>query len=197
MGQIDIKLSNFVKKLFDLPHKLFSFPYRNKVSESGIIYVNQFLRSTTILLDLTLIIFALQFLFYIFSIFYSFPIEIAEKYKLGMEITIQDKEALMGYYKVVFIMQIIQFIIIMLYVIFMWHKFGGTPAKLLFKVRILDEHTLEKPSISQCIKRFFMFPISVLCLFLGMIWPLFDKKARTWHDIVAGTVVVMKKSLKN
>lgn len=195
MNQIDVKISNFVKKAFDIPHRLFAFPYKNKIGENGVKYSNQFLRSTSMLLDLTLIIVILQFFSYLFGKFFVFPLEIVSKYQMHIDITADEKKMLFDYYSAIFIFQFAQVIMIAAYVSFMWHRFGGTVGKLLFGLRVLDEKTLQKPSISQCMKRFFMFPLSVLCLFIGVIWSVFDKKSRTWHDIVSGTVVVVKKSL--
>jgi uncharacterized RDD family membrane protein YckC len=40
--------------------------------------------------------------------------------------------------------------------------------------------------------------ISTLAIYLGFLWIAFDRKARGWHDIIAGTVVVTgKKGLDN
>lgn len=78
----------------------------------------------------------------------------------------------------------------------MWVKFATTPGKLLFGLRVVDAQTFEKMTLKQATKRFFSFILSVAPLFLGFLWSNFNKRCQTWHDKIAGTVVVMSKSLR-
>ncbi|MFV0990299.1 RDD family protein, partial [Wolbachia endosymbiont of Nasonia giraulti] len=92
--------------------------------------------------------------------------------------------------------QIVQFIMLFCYVIYMWVKFATTPGKLLFGLRVVDAQTFEKMTLKQATKRFFSFILSVAPLFLGFLWSNFNKRCQTWHDKIAGTVVVTSKSLR-
>ncbi|MDR2609800.1 MAG: RDD family protein, partial [Rickettsiales bacterium] len=81
-------------------------------------------------------------------------------------------------------------------VAYMWIRFAATPGKLLLGLRVVDEQTFGKMTLKQATKRFFSFILSVAPLFLGFIWSNFDKRCQTWHDKIAGTVVVTSKSLR-
>ena len=78
---------------------------------------------------------------------------------------------------------------VVLYVLF-WSKKGATPAKMLFKVKIIDQVTGEYPSIGKSVLRYIMLIVSCIPLFLGLAWVGWDKKKQGWHDKVSGTVVV-------
>jgi len=42
----------------------------------------------------------------------------------------------------------------------------------------------------RCILRFIFAMISLAVFGLGFIWILVDKKKRSWHDLVAGTLMI-------
>ena len=73
-------------------------------------------------------------------------------------------------------------------VIIFWICKSATPGKLITK--IIDQKSGGKLSIVQSLVRYFSYYISILPLFLGIIWVAFDKKKQGWHDKIAGTVVV-------
>ncbi len=121
-------------------------------------------------------------------------------------------------------MQIFQCITIFCFVLSMWLKFNATPGKLLLRLKVVDASTFEKITLKQAIKRFFALTVimilSMLVLILIMrvertpqsglliilillfviplslnyIYANFDRRRQTWHDKVAGTVVVTSKS---
>jgi len=74
-------------------------------------------------------------------------------------------------------------------IVFWWYK-QATPGKLILSLAILDAKTGNKPSASQCAGRYFGYFVSMLPFFIGLIWVAFDKKKQSWHDKLAGTVVV-------
>lgn len=58
------------------------------------------------------------------------------------------------------------------------------------KLTIVDEKTGGKPSTGQFVGRYLAYYISMLPLFLGIIWVGIDKRKQGWHDKLAGTVVL-------
>jgi uncharacterized RDD family membrane protein YckC len=58
---------------------------------------------------------------------------------------------------------------------------------------IVDARTGEKPTTAQFIGRYLAYYISILPLFLGLIWVGIDKRKQGWHDKLAGTVVLRNK----
>jgi uncharacterized RDD family membrane protein YckC len=75
-------------------------------------------------------------------------------------------------------------------VIVFWVYKSATPGKIITKIKIVDAGSGEKPSLGQCIGRYFAYYISIIPLMLGIFWVGFDKKKQGWHDKLAGTYVV-------
>lgn len=74
--------------------------------------------------------------------------------------------------------------------VFMWIKFAGTPGKLIFNLKVLDEKTGNHITPTQGIIRYFGYLVSAVVFCLGYFWVIFDKKNQSWHDKMAKTVVV-------
>ena len=79
-------------------------------------------------------------------------------------------------------------------VIAFWNFKAATPGKIFLSVKIMDAKTAGKPSLRQCIGRYFASFVSLLPLGLGFLWVAFDKKKQGWHDKLAGTIVVRDKA---
>jgi uncharacterized RDD family membrane protein YckC len=75
-------------------------------------------------------------------------------------------------------------------VIIFWIYKQATPGKMAISAKILDATTGEPASTGQLIGRYFGYFVSMIPLFLGVIWVAFDKRKQGWHDKLAGTVVV-------
>ncbi|MBK7352858.1 MAG: RDD family protein [Nitrosomonas sp.] len=75
-------------------------------------------------------------------------------------------------------------------VIVFWIYKSATPGKMATKLMIVDAETGGRPSTSQFIGRYLGYYISMIPLFLGIIWVGFDKRKQGWHDKLAGTVVI-------
>ena len=75
-------------------------------------------------------------------------------------------------------------------VIIFWVYKSATPGKMVTKLTIVDAKTGGKPSTGQFIRRYLGYYISMLPLFLGILWVGFDKRKQGWHDKLAGTVVI-------
>lgn len=70
------------------------------------------------------------------------------------------------------------------------YGFGTTPGRYLLGLRLVDAKTEEEPSLFQLIRRFLGYFIAFPPLMLGYIWCSWDAKRQTWHDKIAGTVVL-------
>jgi uncharacterized RDD family membrane protein YckC len=79
----------------------------------------------------------------------------------------------------------------LLYLYFLWAvaSYGGTPAKLLLGLRVLDArngHRLTHPRA--LVRELLLKPVSVASA-IGLILPLFRSDRRALHDLLSGTVV--------
>ena len=75
-------------------------------------------------------------------------------------------------------------------VIIFWVYKSATPGKMVMHLTIVDEKTGGRPSVSQFVIRYLGYYISMIPLFLGLIWVGIDKRKQGWHDKLAGTVVI-------
>lgn len=75
-----------------------------------------------------------------------------------------------------------------------WVNWSATPGKMLVGARVADAHTGGRPTLQQCLERYFAYYISWLPLCLGFLWVIWDRHKQGWHDKLAGTVVVRRAS---
>lgn len=75
-------------------------------------------------------------------------------------------------------------------VIIFWIYKSATPGKMATRLTVVDAKTGGKPSIGQFIGRYLGYYVSMIPLFLGIIWVGIDKRKQGWHDKLAGTVVI-------
>lgn len=73
-----------------------------------------------------------------------------------------------------------------------WCYKSATPGKMLIKSRIVDAKTGSRPSIQQSILRYIGYFISLLPIGLGYLWLVWDPKKQSWHDKIAGTIVISR-----
>jgi len=78
-----------------------------------------------------------------------------------------------------------------------WIFRSATPGKLMIHTKIVDASTGKKPTTGQFIIRYIGYYISMLPLFLGIIWVGLDKRKQGWHDKIAGTVVIFNHNNKH
>ncbi|GEM_PF-1644108 len=91
----------------------------------------------------------------------------------------------------------LQLLIIGLCFVGMWWQFNTTPGKWLLGLKIVDAETLEEPSTKQYIIRFLGFFVSLPPFLLGFMAIGWSKRKQSWHDRLAGTVVIhTRKTLK-
>lgn len=86
----------------------------------------------------------------------------------------------------------LEWIVPFLIVIAFWSTKAATPGKMLLKTKIVDSKTNEKPTLARLLLRYFAYFVSIIPLFMGIIWVSWDKKKQGWHDKIARTVVVVK-----
>ena len=67
--------------------------------------------------------------------------------------------------------------------------------KMVLKLKIVDAGTGNKLTFGQAIGRYFAYILSAIPFFLGYIWVGFDKRKQSWHDKLAGTIVI--RNIKN
>ena len=68
-------------------------------------------------------------------------------------------------------------------------KYHGTPGKRLLGLRLVRSD-LAPVEISRSMARSLASVVSGLLLGLGYLWVVFDPKKRSWHDRMAGTLVI-------
>lgn len=78
-------------------------------------------------------------------------------------------------------------------VVLFWLYREATPGKMAIGARVVDAETGRVLSIGQAIGRYLGYFVSIIPLFLGVVWVAFDPKRQGWHDKLAGTVVVRPK----
>jgi uncharacterized RDD family membrane protein YckC len=78
-------------------------------------------------------------------------------------------------------------------VLVFWVAKQATPGKMAVSTRIVDAKTGDAPTTTQCVVRYLGYYVSMIPLFLGIIWVAFDRRKQGWHDKLAGTVVVRQK----
>lgn len=76
-----------------------------------------------------------------------------------------------------------------------WYYFSATPGKIWLGIKIVDAETGEPTTVKQDCLRYAGYFLSIIPAMLGFAWVLFDKRSQGWHDKLAGTVVVRKKTL--
>jgi uncharacterized RDD family membrane protein YckC len=69
---------------------------------------------------------------------------------------------------------------------------GRTLGMSLCGLHTVDAATASVPTTGQCMRRAFVYILSLATLGLSLLYSLFDAEGRTVHDILSGTVIVRK-----
>lgn len=77
--------------------------------------------------------------------------------------------------------------------IYSWLKQGQTLGMSAWRLRILADDGADL-ELAQVTMRFAGACLSIVCLGLGYLWCLVDKKKRTWPDILSNSHVVYEKT---
>jgi len=97
----------------------------------------------------------------------------------------KNESFVLGFWDVMF-----NYILPAIAVITSWVYKSATPGKMATRLTIVDAKTGGKPSTGQFIGRYLGYYVSMIPLFLGIIWVGIDKRKQGWHDKLAGTVVL-------
>jgi uncharacterized RDD family membrane protein YckC len=71
-----------------------------------------------------------------------------------------------------------------------WSRAGATPGKMLLRMKIIDAETGRDATFGMLALRYLGYFVSMLPLYLGVLWVGWDKRKQGFHDKIAGTVVV-------
>jgi len=75
------------------------------------------------------------------------------------------------------------------YFVFFIGDKGQTPGKAAVGIKVVDMFRKE-PGFVRALFRTFGYYLSSLFLMIGFLWYFFDRSRQTWHDKLAGTIVV-------
>jgi uncharacterized RDD family membrane protein YckC len=73
-----------------------------------------------------------------------------------------------------------------------WKTRQATPGKMMLSMKIVDAETGGPMSGGQAVGRYFAYFVSLIFM-LGYLWVAFDPRKQSWHDKLAGTVVVVRR----
>lgn len=72
----------------------------------------------------------------------------------------------------------------------MQHSMHTTPGKWLMGIKLVRNDEVTEAGFGRLCFRYMVCLISCGFFLLGVVWVMFDKKRRAWHDIAAGTVML-------
>lgn len=78
----------------------------------------------------------------------------------------------------------------LVYSVFFWVRYLGTPGKLLCHCHLVDAQTFGPLTIKQSLLRNLGYFVSWGTLGLGFLWIIWDKHKQGFHDKIAGSVVL-------
>jgi uncharacterized RDD family membrane protein YckC len=78
----------------------------------------------------------------------------------------------------------------LIYFVGLWAWRGQTIGMMPFNMKVVGVADGNKIDILRGVLRYVGIIISIIPLFLGLIWAAFDSRKQGWHDKIAGTVVI-------
>ena len=77
------------------------------------------------------------------------------------------------------------------YFCYFWSSYGKgqTPGMRVLNIKVVKTDGSQLDLVGAFIRYIGLF-VSILCLFIGVIWAAFDAQKQGWHDKIAGTYVV-------
>lgn len=166
------------------------FGYNKKIedydlNEDNIVYASLSLRMLANLLDIIIFMIAFSPITLITNLFYGGDISQGGALTQGMAGNPQVNNLT----KLIFF-QFTQFSIYIVAIIYFTNKHGGTPGKIILRLRVINSKTFKAITFWQSIGRVFGYLISFLPITLGFVWIDFDKKKQGFHDKLANTLVI-------
>ena len=77
---------------------------------------------------------------------------------------------------------------------YFWTRTGQTPGMKPFNLYVVRDRDGGRISGGQAVLRLIGMWVSAFVFYLGYIWVFIDSRRRGWHDLIAGTVVVERRS---
>ena len=71
-------------------------------------------------------------------------------------------------------------------------KFGQTPGKKAYKIKVVDDKTFQNISFFRAVCRFIAFLFSATIL-IGLLFPFYRKDKKALHDMICSTVQIYEK----
>jgi uncharacterized RDD family membrane protein YckC len=87
--------------------------------------------------------------------------------------------------------ELLSLVIGLVYFVGMWGT-GATLGQRALGLHVVDQASGASIGFGRAFVRYVGYVISVIPLFLGLIWAGFDPRKQGWHDKIAGTVVVKR-----
>ncbi|MDP9468195.1 MAG: RDD family protein [Chloroflexota bacterium] len=78
----------------------------------------------------------------------------------------------------------------LIYFVGLWSWRGQTLGMMPFNMQVVGVADGKKIDVVRGLLRYVGLIISIIPLFLGLIWVAFDARKQGWHDKIAGTVVI-------
>ena len=82
------------------------------------------------------------------------------------------------------------FLVLGVYWVLTWSLMGASLGQKALGLRVVNALNGERIDIGKSVIRYVGFVVSVIPIFLGLIWAGFDARKQGWHDKIAGTYVV-------
>ncbi len=82
------------------------------------------------------------------------------------------------------------FVVLGVYWVLTWSLLGASLGQKALGLRVVNVHNGARLDIGRSLIRYLGFVVSVIPLFLGLIWAGFDPRKQGWHDKIASTCVV-------
>ena len=82
------------------------------------------------------------------------------------------------------------FAVLGVYWVLTWSLMGASLGQKALGLRVVNALNGERIDIGKSLIRYVGFVVSVIPIFLGLIWAGFDPRKQGWHDKIAGTYVV-------
>ncbi|MGH7186158.1 MAG: RDD family protein, partial [Pseudomonadota bacterium] len=78
----------------------------------------------------------------------------------------------------------------LVYFVGLWAWRGQTVGMMPFNMQVVAVSDGKKIDVVRGVLRYVGIILSIIPLFLGLIWVAFDSRKQGWHDKIAGTVVI-------
>jgi uncharacterized RDD family membrane protein YckC len=91
---------------------------------------------------------------------------------------------------------IILLALIAIYYPFCWARGGQTIGMRIVGLRVVRDPDASRIGWRTALLRLFGFWLNGIVLYLGWLWIFVDRRRRGWHDLIARTIVVDERSLR-